>query len=76
MAKEQKTKSEDSKSFVQKVPHTVKTVVTVGEVVARFLAAYLLFSNFDHVVAVAIAWYFLITAVMAVIAFIHKANKN
>lgn len=76
MAKEQKTKSEDSKSFVQKVPHTVKTVVTVGEVVARFLAAYLLFSNFDHVVAVAIAWYLLITAVMAVIAFIHKANKN
>ena len=69
-------KNEDSKSFVQKVPHTVKTVVTVGEVVARFLAAYLLFSNFDHVVAVAIAWYFLITAVMAVIAFINKANKN
>lgn len=75
MAKAEKTKSEDSKNFVQKVPHTVKTVVAVGEIVARFLAAYLLFSNFDHVVAVAIAWYLLITAVMAVITFIHKASK-
>ena len=75
MAKENKN-SEAPKSFAQKVPHTVKTIVAVGEVVARFLAAYLLFSNFDHVVAVAIAWYFLITAVMAVISFIHKAMKN
>jgi hypothetical protein len=75
MAKSEKTKSEDSKSFVQKVPHTMKTIVAVGEIVARFLAAYLLFSNFDHVVALAIAWYLLITAVMAVIAFVHKANK-
>lgn len=69
-------KNEDSKGFVAKVPHTMKTIVAVGEIVARFLAAYLLFSNFDHVVAVAIAWYFLITAVTAVITFIHKANKN
>ena len=69
-------KNEDSKSFVQKVPHTVKTVVTVGEVVARFLAAYLLLNNFDHIVAVAAGWYFLITAAMAFVALVHKASKN
>lgn len=70
MAKEQNTKKE------RQVPHTVKTVVTLGEMVARFLAAYLIFNNFDHVVAVAAAWYFLITAVMLVIALVHKAFKN
>lgn len=72
MAKENKTQTVEGK----KVPHTVKTVVTVAEVVARFLAAYLLFSNFDHIVAVAIAWYFLITAVLAFVVLIHKASKN
>ncbi len=72
MAKE--TKTEAVKGFA-KVPHTIKTIVAVAEIVARFLAAYLLFSGYDHIVAVAVAWYFLITAVMAVIAFVHKANK-
>lgn len=76
MAKETKNTNNDSTKGIKKVPHTVKTVVAVGEIVARFLAAYLLFSNFDHVVAVAIAWYFLITAVMAVIALIHKSFKD
>lgn len=58
------------------VPHTVKTIVTLGEVVARFLAAYLIMNNFDHIVAVAVAWYFLITAVLAFVLLVHKASKN
>lgn len=69
MAKENKKES-------RQVPHTVKTVVTIGEVVARFLAAYLLLNNFEHIVAVAAAWYFLITAVMAFVVLVHKASSK
>jgi hypothetical protein len=60
----------------KQIPATLKTVVTLVEVVARFLAAYLLLNNFDHIVAVAAGWYFLITAAMAFVALVHKASKN
>lgn len=72
MANKEKTQTKEARQ----VPHTVKTVVSVVEVVARFLAAYLLLNNFEHIVAVAGAWYFLITAVMAVLTFIHMAFKK
>lgn len=75
MTKSTKTNSEESKTFLQKVPHTIKTIVVLGEVVARFLAAYLLLNNFDHIVAVAAGYYFLITAAMAFVSLVHKAAK-
>lgn len=71
MAKQENTNEEK-----RQVPHTVKTVVTITEVVARFITAYLLFNNFEHIVVVVVAWYFLITAVMAFVALVHKASKN
>lgn len=74
MAKNNKTNKDDAKK--RQVPHTLKTVVSLVEVVARFLAAYLLLNNFDHIVAVAAGWYFLITAAMMFVAVFHKAFKN
>lgn len=68
--------NKENKKESRQVPHTVKTVVTLIEVVARFLAAYLLLNNFDHIVAVAAAWYFLITAVMAFVVLVHKASSK
>ena len=76
MTKSTKTNNDESKTFVQKVPATIKTIVTLVEVVARFLAAYLLLNNFDHIIAVAVGWYMLITAAMAFVALVHKASKN
>lgn len=76
MTKSTKINTDESKTFVQKVPATMKTIVTLVEVVARFLAAYLLLNNFDHIVAVAVGWYMLITAAMAFVALVHKASKN
>jgi len=72
----QSTKNTKGEQPKKQVPHTVKTVVTLVEVVARFLTAYLLLNNFTHIVAVAVAWYMLITAVMAFVALVHKASKN
>lgn len=68
--------NKENKKEGKQLPHTIKTIVTIGEVMARFLAAYLLMNNFDHVVAVAVAWYFLITAVLAFVVLVHKASKN
>jgi len=68
MASTKKTKRE--------VPAIVKSTVTMAEVVARFLTAYLLITNFDHIVAVVIAWYMLITAAVMFVAVFHKAFKK
>jgi hypothetical protein len=77
MTKNTKTPTTDAAaSKTRTMPATLKTVVTLVEVVARFLAAYLLLNNFDHIVAVAAGWYFLITAAMAFVALVHKASKN
>lgn len=65
-----------NKNGKKTVPATLKTIVSLVEVVARFLAAYLLLNNFDHVVAVAVGWYMLITAAMMFVAVFHKAFKN
>lgn len=69
-------KAIENKKEGRKVPHTVKSVVTIAEIVARFITAYLLMNNFDHIVAVAVAWYMLITAVLAFVLLVHKASKN
>jgi hypothetical protein len=77
MTKNTKTPTTDAAaSKTLTMPATLKTVVTLVEVVARFLAAYPLLNNFDHIVAVAAGWYFLITAAMAFVALVHKASKN
>jgi hypothetical protein len=77
MTKKSTTPTTDAAaSKTRTMPATLKTVVTLVEVVARFLAAYLLLNNFDHIVAVAAGWYFLITAAMAFVALVHKASKN
>ncbi len=77
MTKNSKTPTTDATASNKKtMPATLKTVVTLVEVVARFLAAYLLLNNFDHIVAVGAGWYFLITAAMAFVALVHKASKN
>lgn len=65
-------KESNKKSF----PSTLKTIGALVEVVARFLAAYLLLNNFDHIVAVAVGWYMLVTAAIAFVAVFHKAFKN
>ncbi len=69
-------KNASTKKSKRQVPQTVKTIVTLAEVIARFITAYLLLNNFDHIVAIAIAWYMLITASMAFVAIVHKASKN
>ena len=74
MANNNKTQKEGKQK--KQVPATLKSVVSLVEVVARFLAAYLLLNNFDHIVAVAIGWYMLITAAMMFVAVFHKAFKN
>lgn len=74
MANNNKTNKKGAQK--RQVPATLKTVTSLGEVVARFLAAYLLLNNFDHVVAVAVGWYMLITAAMIFVAVFHKAFKN
>lgn len=70
MAKNNKTNKQ------KKVPHTIKTFVSLVEVVARFLAAYLILNNFEHIVAVVVGWYFLVTASMIFVAVFHKAFKK
>jgi divalent metal cation (Fe/Co/Zn/Cd) transporter len=65
-----------NKKQKKEVPATVKTIVSLVEVVARFLTAYLLMNNFDHIVAVAVAWYMLVTAAIMFVAVFHKAFKN
>ncbi len=72
----QSTKNTKDAKSKKQVPATLKTVVSLVEVVARFLAAYLLLNNFDHIVAVAAGWYMLITAAMMFVAVFHKAFKN
>lgn len=53
-----------------------KTVVALTEVVARYFAAYLLFSNFDHVIVNVLAWYLLLTATGTFVVIFYKAfNK-
>lgn len=66
----------NNKKTKKEVPATVKTIVSLVEVVARFLTAYLLMNNFDHIIAVAVAWYMLVTAAMIFVAVFHKAFKN
>lgn len=66
----------NNKKTKKEVPATVKTIVSLVEVVARFLTAYLLMNNFDHIVAVAVAWYMLVTAAVMFVAVFHKAFKN
>lgn len=66
----------NNKKTKKEVPATIKTIVSLVEVVARFLTAYLLMNNFDHIVAVAVAWYMLVTAAMIFVAVFHKAFKN
>lgn len=60
----------------REVPALVKTASTLVEVVARFLAAYLLLNNFDHIVAVAVGYYMLLTAALIFVTVFHKAFKN
>ena len=72
----QSTKNTKDAKSKKQVPATLKTVVSLVEVVARFLAAYLLLNNFDHIVAVAVGWYMLVTAAIAFVAVFHKAFKN
>jgi hypothetical protein len=73
MTQNNKTQKDSGKKTV---PATVKTIVSLVEVVARFLTAYLLLNNFNHIVAVAVAWYMLITAALMFVAVFHKAFKN
>jgi uncharacterized membrane protein YbhN (UPF0104 family) len=78
MANNNKTQKEDAPVASQKkqVPAIIKTIVSLVEVVARFLTAYLLLNNFDHIVAVVVAYYMLITAAGMFVAVFHKAFKN
>lgn len=53
-----------------------KTVGALTEVVARYFAAYLLFSNFDHVIVFVLAWYLLLVATAGLVVIFYKAfNK-
>lgn len=65
-----------TKKIKREVPAIIKSAVTMVEVVARYLTAYLLITNFDHVVAVAVAWYMLITASVVFVAVFFKAFKK
>lgn len=78
MAKENTTQTNDAPvaSNKKQVPAVFKTIGSLVEVVARFLAAYLLMNNFTHIVAVAVAWYMLISASIIFVAVFHKAFKN
>lgn len=69
-------KTQKDESNKKSFPSTLKTIGALVEVVARFLAAYLLLNNFDHIVAVAVGWYMLVTAAIAFVAVFHKAFKN
>jgi len=60
----------------REVPATIKTIVSLTEVVARFLAAYLILNNFDHVVATAVGIYMVVTASMIFVGVFHKAFKK
>ena len=74
MANNNKTQKDGAQK--KSVPATIKTIVSLVEVVARFLTAYLLLNNFTHIIAVAVAWYMLITAALMFVAVFHKAFKN
>lgn len=67
------TKNTNDVKAKKEVPATIKTIVSLVEVVARFLTAYLLLNNFDHIVAIAIGWYMLISAAMMFVTVFHKA---
>lgn len=74
MAKPEKTNSEVKDK--REVPSLVKTIVALVEVVARYLAAYLLFNNFDHIIVIVLAWYLLLSATGAFMVIFYKAfNK-
>lgn len=60
----------------KQVPAVIKTVVSLAEVVARFLAAYLILNNFSHVVATAVGVYMVVTASIIFVAVFHKAFKT
>ena len=57
------------------VPATIKTVVSVIEFVARGIAAYLILNNFDHIVAVYVGLYMVVTASIILIGVFYKAFK-
>ena len=60
----------------KEVPSMVKTIVALVEVVARYLAAYLLFNHFDHIIVIVVAWYLLLSATGAFVVIFYKAfNK-
>lgn len=76
MANNNKTNSTDAKKTF-KVPAPILMVATLVEVVAGFMAAYLLLNNFTHIVAVTAGWFFLIqSSLILVIVFILAFFKK
>lgn len=73
-----KTQIDDAEvaSTKKQVPAPIKTIGSLVEVVARFLAAYLILNNFKNIVAVVAGWYMLTTAAIIFVAVFHKAFKN
>lgn len=65
-----------AKTNKREVPAVIKTVVSLSEVVARFIAAYLILNNFDHVVATGVGVYMVVTASIIFVGVFHKAFKN
>jgi choline-glycine betaine transporter len=76
MTKNNKTQtpSTDAKSFT--VPAPIMMIASLVEVVASFLAAYLLLRNFEHVAAQAAGWFFLVQASLIVVVVFVKAFKK
>lgn len=68
------TKPQDKKP--KQVPGIVKTSVALAEVVARFLAAYLILNNFSHVVATGVGMYMVVSGAIIFVTVFHKAFKQ
>lgn len=74
MAQNNKTQKEESK--FSKVNGKFKAAAWLVEVVARSLTAYLLLTNFTHIVAVAVGWFMLVTAAGIIVTVFAKAFSN
>lgn len=76
MAKDNKTNSTSAKKAFS-VPAPILMIATLVEVVAGFLAAYLLLNNFTHIVAVTTGWFFLVqSSLILVIVFVLAFFKK